>query len=306
MAVQLVMLLHSVLSAGTYLAAKRVLGELSPWEVALARFVLAAACYAALMARQRIHIPRRDLLGLLGLGVVAIPLNQGFFLAGLARTTPSHAALLYALTPIFVFLLARWRLGEPSTWTKLGGIALAFAGVVVVLLVRPAGAAGLADGSLIGDLLVLLAVIAWAVFAVWGKGYAERYGALVSTGLAVIFGTLVYLPFGLLLSDAEPFRRLSPAGWGSLAYLVLVTSVLSYLLYYWALRRSEASRVAVWSNLQPVLTAPLAWLLLGDPLGAGLLVGGAMVLSGVLLTQRGEAIGAGIVAALRRRYPPPP
>jgi drug/metabolite transporter (DMT)-like permease len=87
---------------------------------------------------------------------------------------------------------------------------------------------------------------------------------------------------------------------------VLVTSVLSYLLYYWALRRAEASRVAVWSNLQPVLTAPLAWLLLGDPLGAGLLGGGAMVLSGVLLTQRGEAIGASVVAALRRRYPPPP
>lgn len=189
MGVQLVMFLHSVLSAGTYLAAKRALGELSPWEVALARFVLAALCYAALLARVRVRIHRRDLLGLAGLGVVAIPINQGFFLAGLARTTPSHAALLYALTPIFVFLLARWRLAERTTWTKLAGIGLAFAGVVVVLAVRPAGGLGLADGSLGGDLLVLLAVVAWAVFAVGGKVYAERYGAVVSTGVAVIFGT---------------------------------------------------------------------------------------------------------------------
>ncbi len=304
MAVQLVMFLHSVLSAGTYLAAKRVLGELSPWEVALARFVLAALCYAALLSRQRLRIPRRDLLGLAALGVVAIPINQGFFLAGLASTTPSHAALLYALTPIFVFLLARWRLAERTTWTKLAGIVLAFAGVVVVLAVRPSGGLGFTDGSLTGDLMVLLAVVAWAVFAVGGKGYAERYGAVVSTGVAVIFGTLVYLPFGLLLSSAAPFQRLSTAGWGSLAYLVLVTSVISYLLYYWALRRAEASRVAIWSNLQPVLTAPLAWLLLGDPLGAGLLAGGAMVLCGVLLTQQGEAAGA-VVAAVRRRYLPP-
>lgn len=303
MAVHLVMLLHSVVSAGTYLAAKRALAELSPWELALARFVLAALCYAVLLARTRVRIPRRDLAGLAVLGVVAIPINQGFFLAGLAHTTPAHAALLYALTPIFVFLLARWRLGEPSTWTKLAGIALAFAGVVVVLVSRGSGLA--AGGTLHGDLLVLLAVVAWAVFAVGGKPYAERYGALVTTGAAVIFGTIVYLPFGLAFSSAASFERLSPMGWGSLAYLVVVTSVLSYLLYYWALRRAEASRVAVWSNLQPVLTAPLAWALLGDPMGAGLVAGGAMVLSGVLLTQRGEAAVGAVVAAWRRRYLPP-
>jgi len=298
------MLLHSVVSAGTYLAAKRALGELSPWELALGRFVLAALCYAALLGPRRVHIPRRDLLGLAALGVVAIPLNQGLFLAGLARTTPAHAALLYALTPIFVFLLARWRLAEPTTPAKLAGIALAFAGVVVVLVSRPAGGLGSGEATLVGDLLVLLAVMAWAIFAVWGKGYAERYGAVVSTGVAVIFGTLCYLPFGLALSSPASFQRLSPVGWGSLAYLVVITSVLSYLLYYWALRRAEASRVAVWSNLQPVLTAPLAWALLGDPMGAGLVAGGAMVLTGVLLTQRGEAAGA-VVAAWRRRYLPP-
>jgi drug/metabolite transporter (DMT)-like permease len=302
-AVHLVMLLHSVLSAGTYLAAKRALGELSPWEVALARFALAALCYAVLLRGRSLRIPRRDLLGLAALGVVAIPLNQGFFLAGLAHTTPGHAALLYALTPIFVFLLARWRLGEPATLPKLGGIGLAFAGVVVVL--ATGGSRLAAEGTLHGDLLVLLAVMAWAVFAVGGKRYAERYGALVSTGVAVIFGTLVYLPFGVALSSAVAFQRLSPAGWGSLAYLVVITSVISYLLYYWALRRAEASRLAVWSNLQPVLTAPLAWALLGDPIGGGLLAGGAMVLSGVLLTQRGEAVAGAVVAAWRRRYLPP-
>jgi drug/metabolite transporter (DMT)-like permease len=299
------MLLHSVLSAGTYLAAKRALGELSPWEVALARFVLAALCYAALLARSRLRIPTRDLLGLAALGVVAIPINQGFFLAGLARTTPAHAALLYALTPIFVFLLARWRLAEPATFTKVVGIALAFAGVVVVLASRPEGGLGSGEATLSGDLLVLLAVAAWAVFAVGGKRYAEQYGAVVSTGVAVIFGTLSYVPVGLALSSPASFERLSPAGWGSLAYLVVITSVLSYLLYYWALRRAEASRVAVWSNLQPVLTAPLAWALLGDPMGAGLVAGGAMVLSGVLLTQRGDAAGA-VVAGWWRRYLPPP
>lgn len=287
MSVHLVMLLHSVISAGTYLAAKRALGELSPWEVALVRFSLAGLFYAALVARQRPSIPPRDLLGLAALGVVAIPLNQGLFLYGMARTTPGHAALLYALTPVFVFLLARWRLGERVTRLKVAGIATAFAGVVVVLLGRGALGAPASREGLLGDLSVLLAVVAWAVFAVGGKHYAARHGVRAMTGVAVTCGTLLYLPFGLALSDGAAFTRLSPGGWGAVAYLVVLTSIVAYLLYYWAMKSADASRVAVWSNLQPVFTALLAWWLHGEPVTGAFLAGGAMVLAGVVLTERG-------------------
>src|SRR5512144_3265072 len=175
------MLLHSALSAGTYLAAKRALGELSPFELALVRFVLAGAVYTALLLRSPPRLPRRDLLVMAGLGLLAVPLNQGLFLAGLARTTPGHAALLYALTPVFVFLLARARLGEQAGPARLAGIALAFAGVLVVLAAR--GLLGGREGleGLWGDLLVLLGVVAWAVYAVLGKPFAERYGAVTTT-----------------------------------------------------------------------------------------------------------------------------
>jgi drug/metabolite transporter (DMT)-like permease len=281
------MLLHSVISAGTYLAAKRALGELSPWELALVRFSLAGLFYAVLVARNRVPISRRDLWGLAALGVVAIPVNQGFFLYGMSLTTPGHGALLYALTPIFVFILARWRLGERATRLKLLGIATAFAGVVVVLLGRGAlGAAGAAS-RLLGDLLILLAVVAWAVFAVWGKVYAERYGVRTMTGVAITIGSLLYLPLGLALSDLSAFARLSAVGWGTVAYLVVITSIVAYLIYYWAMKQTDASRVAIWSNLQPVLTAVGAWALYGEPITAAFLVGGGMVLAGVVLTERG-------------------
>lgn len=287
MSVHLLMLLHSVISAGTYLAAKRALAELGPWELALARFSLAGAFYAALVARARPRIPRRDLVALGLLGLVAIPLNQGLFLTGMARTTPGHGALLYALTPIFVFLLARWRLGERASRAKVAGIALAFAGVVVVLLGRGALGAPEAASGLVGDLLILLAVVAWAVFAVGGKVYAERYGVRVMTGVAITIGTAAYLPFGLAVSDAGAFARLSPGGWGAVLYLVVLTSIVAYLVYYEAMKRADASRVAIYSNLQPVFTALLAWALHGEAVTASFAVGGAMVLAGVVLTERG-------------------
>jgi drug/metabolite transporter (DMT)-like permease len=281
--VHLVMLLHSALSAGTYLCAKRALGELGPFELALVRFGLSGLLYAALLVRRRPRIPARDLAALAALGVVAVPVNQGLFLTGLARSTPGHAALLYALTPIFVFVLARLGLGERATVAKLAGIALALAGVVVVLAARGALAGARAVA---GDLLILGAVVAWAVYAVAGKPYVERYGVVAATGVSVLLGTAAYLPIGLALSNRAAFARLSPGAWAAIAYLVVLTSVVSYLLYYWALRRAEASRVAVWSNLQPVLTALLGWAVYGDRLTLPFVAGGAMVLAGVYLTGR--------------------
>ncbi len=278
------MFLHSAIQAGSYLFAKRAMGELSPFELALVRFTLSGLVYGALLAHRRIRVAREDLPGLAVLGIIAIPLNQGLFLVGLSLTTAGHAALLYALTPIFVFLLARFRLGERASAGKVVGIALAFAGVVVVL-----GARGLVDstaGSLAGDLLVLGGVVAWAVYVVGGKRYAERYGAVATTGLSVVSGCVFYLPFGLALTSPEHVRTLSATGWVAVLYLVVMTSVVSYLMYYWALARAEASRVAIWSNLQPVLVALLAWAVYGEHLTVPFVLGGVMVLTGVVLTER--------------------
>jgi drug/metabolite transporter (DMT)-like permease len=285
--IDLVMLLHSVLSAGTYLFAKRALLELSPFEVALARFTLAAAIYSVLLLRRPQRVARADLVRLTILGFIAIPVNQGFFLYGLSLTTPGHAALLYAMTPVFVFVLALLRREERSSGWKSAGIATAFAGAALVLVTRGQLSGEIeASRALLGDLLVLLAVLAWAVYAVWGKPYAERYGVVTTTGITIVTGTLLYLPVGIFFSRAADFRALSGAGWGSIAYLVVLTSVVSYLLYYWALAREDASRVAIWSNTQPVLTALLAWLVYGDPLTPAFAVGGLLVMAGVAMTQQ--------------------
>jgi drug/metabolite transporter (DMT)-like permease len=284
--IHLVMVIHGAFSAVTYIAAKRALAELSAFELGLVRFTLAGALYAVMLRQRRVRVAPEDLWGMVALGILAVPLNQGLFMLGLARTTPGHAALLYALTPVFIFLVARRKLREPASAGKVLGIALAFAGVLVVLLARGLMAVRGEGSPLLGDLLILAGVVAWAIYAVWGKPYAQRYGAITFTGWSLLFGSLAYLPLGVVASRASSFAALSATGWTSVAYLVVFTSVLSYVIFYWALARTEASRVAVWANLQPVLTAILAWLVYGERLTASFLVGCVMVLAGVLLTQR--------------------
>jgi drug/metabolite transporter (DMT)-like permease len=75
--------------------------------------------------------------------------------------------------------------------------------------------------------------------------------------------------------------------WSAIAYLAVVTSVVSYFLWYYALGKMTASKVAVFSNLQPVATALAAWAFLHEPLTWEIALGGALVLAGVWLTQGG-------------------
>ena len=174
------MIVHSALSAGTYLAGKRALAELSPVDVAIARFALAALVHAGVLWRLRVRFERRDLPGIAALGGLPVPVNQLLFLGGLALSTPGHAALFYAMTPIFVFLVERLRGRERGSPRKVTGIAVAFAGTVVVLSARGVlGVAGARD-VLVGDLLLLGAVVTWSLYAVGGKAYAARYGGLAA------------------------------------------------------------------------------------------------------------------------------
>jgi drug/metabolite transporter (DMT)-like permease len=147
------------------------------------------------------------------------------------------------------------------------------------------GVAGARD-VLAGDVLLLFAVISWALYAVGGKAYAARYGGLATGSVTLVLGTLLCAPVGIALADGGRLAALSGWGAASLAYLAVVTSVLAWLIYYWALGRAEASRVAIWSNLQPVLTALIAWAVYGEALTAPFVAGGAMVVAGVLLAER--------------------
>lgn len=287
------LLAHTAASAGTYLFAKRALLELHWAQLALLRFACASLIFVALLLR----LPRAERLPppgvrkrLLWLSLVAVPINQGFFLGGLQLSTTGHAALLYALTPLFVILLAQLLLGErPSRRTVAGG-ALALSGALFVLLSRQAAQGALGSGPLLGDGFILCAVLAWAVYTAEGRALVGQFGALRMISWTLVGGTILFLPVGLWFSVGTAAARAqvlaaSPAAWVGIAWLVLVTSVLSYLLWYWALGHLPAARVAVFANLQPPATAALAHFWLGEEVTVPFLAGTAVVIAGVLLAQ---------------------
>jgi drug/metabolite transporter (DMT)-like permease len=277
-------LFGQLLAGGTFPVAKIALESFEPFTLAITRFVVASlALLLIVWSTGRLkRVQKGDWGKLAWLGFLAIPLNQLLFLYGLKFTTPGRSALYYGATPVFVFLLAIWYLKERPTWKKMAGILASFAGVAIILR------AGRFDSEILfGDLLVILAVIAWAAYTICGKPLLRRYGALTMTAYALGIGTVMYLPLGIYFALSFDFSTVPVEGWLSLGYLAIMTSVVAYTLWYWALARMEASKLAIFQNLQPVIAALLSFFFVGESFGPSFFIGGALVIAGVLITQRG-------------------
>jgi drug/metabolite transporter (DMT)-like permease len=280
------LLFNVLIASGTFLVAKRTLAEFPPLTLALFRFVLASSLMwpAVRLARPEKRIAAVDRRSVWFLGLLAVPLNQGLFLIGMKWASASHAALLYALTPAFVVLILIARGGTRPSRLQLGGIALAFAGVLLLLLQR-----GLHFDrhSLLGDLIVFAAVIAWAAYLAAGARLSRRYGPLIVTSEALLAGTIIYLPVGLpSLASFHP-AAISPIAWAGLFYLAWLTSGVNYVLWFWGLEHLKPATVATMTNLQPIVTAAMAWAFLSERLPAGFVVSTACVLAGVWMTRLG-------------------
>jgi drug/metabolite transporter (DMT)-like permease len=276
---------QTLIAAGTFLVAKDATIHFSPFRLAWFRIVLSGILILAVHSLVRKRAPRpsrRDILGFLILGILGITINQTLFLVGLSFSLPLHASLLYAFTPVLVLFGAVLHLGERLTRTKILGVAAAVVGVSLVLTAK---GLDLTQGPLRGDLLILVAVFAWSAYTLVGKRMLAGHDPFTVTTWAFAFGALSMLPAGYWVwRDFDPASP-GVTGWLEILYLSVFTSLVAFTLWYVALKRLEATQLAVFANLQPPLTALLAWLILGDVPEELAVAGGILVLFGVTVVQ---------------------
>jgi drug/metabolite transporter (DMT)-like permease len=277
---------QTAIAAGTFLIAKQTLVTIPPLALAMMRMAGAAlflGVVLAFRARGARPIPRSSWPEIILLGVIGVTINQTAFLAGLKHSTPTHAALLYALTPACVQLLTLLAGEETLSRRRAAGIVLALAGAAAIISVRAPGQA-VAD-TRHGDLLIAIGVVAWAIYSARAPRHVRAIGAIRFTGATLIAGALAALPFGVVPVLALDLGRIPTAAWLGLGFLIVFTSGLAYALWTVAMKGLTATQVAVFVNFQPVLTALLSIWLLGEALTPALLLGGGLVCLGVMLTQ---------------------
>ena len=261
---------------------------LAPPDVALGRYLVAAPGFAFLLWRagglpglRRGEALRILLAAFCGVTVYHLGLNAG------ERTTASGvAALIVALAPAATLALALAVGLESYAPRRLAGIALAFAGVVIVVVLG-SGASFSLDG-LRDPLLVLLAPLMFAVYNVLFKPLLGRYDLLALTAAGGLVGALLFIPF----EDpgaVDRFGALDTGDWISLVALGLGATLAGYVTWSIALRGLDPSRAMSYLYCVPPLAVAIGALALGEPVSAWLLLGGALVIGGVALAQRQPA-----------------
>jgi drug/metabolite transporter (DMT)-like permease len=259
---------------------------LAAQDIAIGRFVVAWPGFAYLLWRagglpglRRGEAVRILVAAAAGVTAYHLALNAG------ERTTASGvAALIVALGPAATLALALAAGLESYAPRRMLGIALAFAGVVVVVVLG--SGAHFSLHGLRGPLLVLIAPLAFALYNILYKPLLGRFDLPALTAAGGIAGSLLFLPF----ENTGAFHRfgnLGPGSWIALAALGLGATLGGYVTWSIALRGLEPSRAMSYLYFVPPLAVAIGAIALGESVTAWLVLGGALVIGGVAIAQRG-------------------
>lgn len=274
-----------------YVIAKTAPGVISPHVLALGRWFLAGLILAALshreLWRERRHIlkvwPQYLVLGTLGM------LICGAWVYWAAETTTAiNIALIYAASPVLITLGAVLGLKERFSWRQGWGVALALLGVLNVV-VKGQWATLSQVVWVLGDGLVVFAMVAWAAYALLLKKWASPLSSTARLAATCMGGSLVLLPFAL-----TEWLTTQHATWSGMAsWLVIAAALFPGVGAYWAYgfcqKTLGASRVAASLYMGPLYGSLVAWLFLGETLGWHHAVGAAMILPGIYLASQKPA-----------------
>lgn len=247
--------------------------------VLVVRFILATFILSVVQAARRAPLPRgRMLAAAVALGAVGYAAQSTFYFLAIERIDPGLAGLVLYVFPALVTLgavaLGRDRLDAVRVWA----LALAFSGLVLVLFVG-----GPADVDAAGVSLAFGAAVVYSIYILASEQVLAGLEPLslttvVCAGAALSFGTAA-LVSGELSLDFDAI------GWLWLACIALVSTVLAIVLFFAGLARVGPSRASIISTVEPLVTVLLAFAVFGDALSPTQLLGGALVLSSVVLLQ---------------------
>lgn len=251
------------------------------WRMLIATSVAAWPAWRTL--RRTSSLPQRHLAlaaiaGLLFAGDL-ISWNTGVLVGSAANATLlANTSAAWVAIGSVVFLRARLR---ASFWL---GLLLAMAGAAAIVVRDLGHHAPLATGDMLG----LLAGLFYGSFFLPSQQARRRLGALVTWWVAAVASTLALFVASLVMD--QPLWGYTGASWVCLAATALVTQVGGYISINYALGHLPATLVSPVLLLQPVFTALLAWLLLGEPLVAVQAAGGVVVLAGIAIIHRAHGI----------------
>ena len=270
--------------AGNAVINKLAVGAIFPSEIGFYRWLLAGLLFTPFMLKPVMAnwpVIRANLGKIFVLGVLGMAIYQSLAYYAAARTSATNMGIILSLMPLMVLAMSIISLGQRLTAGALVGAIVSFVGVLVV--VSSGSLAALLDHGLnLGDAMMLVATLAYAIYSTLLKKWQLRLPPLQMLYMQVLVAIVVLFPLYLASPKVGPTVH----NMGLVLYACVLASMIAPLAWMKAVATLGPSRTTLFFNLLPLITALIAAVVLKEQLHAYHLMGGALTLGGVILSER--------------------
>jgi len=291
------LLLTAFLWGGTFIAGRVVAGIIEPYSAAFLRFFIAGLFLVLFTWRIEGGLPRlkkNQIIPILLLGASGIFIYNVFFFKGLKLIEAGRAAIVIAINPIAIFLLSVCFFKEKLTPIATFGVLLSVFGALLVIT----------RGNLLealnanigrGELFIFVCVLSWSAFSLIGKTILKGLSPLAAITYSTLVGTALLLIPACINGLLQNVWRYPIRAWLGVFYLGFLGTVVGFVWYYEGIRTIGPTKASLFINFVPISAVFLAFIVLGEPLTASLLIGTILVSLGVFLSHSNYVMGKGRV-----------
>ncbi len=271
-----------------FIAGRFATESFDPITVAFLRFFFASLILIPIMIlkeKDRPKLNKKDWLLLCSLGLTGIAIyNIAFFTA--AKYAPIvKSSLFIAVNPVLIILLSGLFLKETITKRNVTGLVLALTGAVIIIT-NGQVLVTIQNGLQPIDIVLLFAVVCWALYSVLGKVALAKFSTLTSTTYAVTIGTIMLMPFAIYETNWTDMMGANWLVWTSILHMSVIVTVVSFIMYYEGIKRIGAAKASLFINFMPLSAVVLAVIFLGEPLHLSHVLGALFVITGVTVGTR--------------------
>lgn len=228
------------------------------------------------------HVPKHDLLLLAGASFIGILFNQGCFIFGVSLTSPGEASIITTTMPMWVMFLAWLILKEPITGKKIGGILLGASGALI-LVVSGASRSVRGDNPVLGDIIVLLAQLSYALYLTFYKNFIKKYSLITLMKWMFLFASVTLFPFSIHSIITADWGSLEVSHWLGIAYVSIFGTFLAYICIMIGQKNLRPTIVGMYNYVQPIIASLVGWSLGLDKFTGWKMVAVLLIFSGVYL-----------------------
>ncbi len=279
-------LLTNLFFAANYSLVKMISPSLvKPLALNLLRVGLSLVLFWAawLFSKAPAGIRKKDRARFVCCGLTGVALNQVLFIKGLTLTSTIHASLLALVTPLLVTLFALWVLKERFTIYKALGLSLGVGGSVFLILQKEASAH--ASNYLLGDVLIVINAVSYAVYFILVKPLMQHYSPLHVIRWVFTLGFFMILPFGGLQTTEIAWGSFQGQHYAALFGVVVTGTFLAYYFNAFGIQHIGAGKAGSYIYTQPVFAVLIAILVLGETLTWQKIVSACFIFTGVYLVN---------------------